>query len=230
MQRRVAIPFGMKTVTLLISILVGVHGVISQTIPEENFLLKRFESNVSFDRLQEFSTSFDSYVEKMNSRGKTKLAVRICSSLPLKMSVKKSVVDLSRIFNVFEGYGFDGEDVLVLRSDECVSGLNRVWPTELWVINNEDKLPPYKEKLYSNEVFSEVSAAVQNKGDNCESVSLKLDMVRNASDKRSTADSKGRVILIERNTTVTRKAQSVSRRLTVVRKYLELIMCRPALL
>ena len=139
---------------LAIMIVAVVESVASQNKPDENFILKRFESNIAFDYLQEFSTSFSLYVDKLKSRGKTKIAVRLCSNSPMKSAVTKGAIDLSAIYKAFEGYGFIGMDVIVLRSDGCVSKVNLTWPTELWVINNVNTLPPYKEKLYSNEIIS----------------------------------------------------------------------------
>src|SRR3954462_14850910 len=72
----------------------------------KNFLLKRFQSTIAFDYLQEFSTSFESYVRDQNSRARTKIAIRFCSTQPLKSTVTKGSIDQSAILRVFGDYGF----------------------------------------------------------------------------------------------------------------------------
>ncbi len=139
---------------LTIIILAAIQPMASQNKPKENFLLKRFESAIAFDYLQEFSTSFLLYVERMNSRGTSKVAIRFCSENPMKNAVTKGAIDLSAIYNVFKGYGIIDKDVIVLRSNECVSKANTISATEIWVINDENNLPPFSERLYSNDIKS----------------------------------------------------------------------------
>jgi len=134
------------------ALLVTAHQVSSQSQIDENFLLKRFDSRITFDYLQEFTTSFLLYVEKANSRGRARIALRFCTDKEMKKAVTNGAIDLSTIYDALNGYGFSGKDILVLKSGGCTSKATRVVPTELWVINDLDRLPQYDEKFFSNEI------------------------------------------------------------------------------
>ena len=138
----------MKRITVVIFLLVIGTTASAQSQDRANFLLKRFESRISFDYLQEFSTAVVRYVEKNRSRETTKVAIRYCSNEPLETAKKKSVIGLKAIYSVFKGYGFEGEDLMLLRSSKC-HWTKSIVPLEIWIINDPEKLPSYRERYVS---------------------------------------------------------------------------------
>ena len=141
---------------LVILLFISIIPVETQSNENGNFMLKRFESTIPFDYLQEYSSVLARYVEKSNSRGRTRVAIRFCSTKPLKEAVTRGVIGLASLLGAFEDLGFRRTDVILLQSDDCVSDKPLIWPTELWVINAQDSLPTYKEKFYSNEIRSSI--------------------------------------------------------------------------
>lgn len=123
----------------------------SQSQLADNFLVKHFEGRIAYDHLQEFSTAVLDYVEKQNSRGKTKVAIRLCTNRSFKSASRKSVISLKALYGVFHGYGFIGKDLLLLTSSDCHMGRSIV-PMEIWIINDSNKLPPYREIYNSAEI------------------------------------------------------------------------------
>jgi len=119
------------------------------------FLLKRFETPVAFDALQEYSTLAARYSESEADKNKPNILIRFCTKEPLRDSIDHGAIAWKSLSGVFLSYGFSSDRSFVVRDANCAKGKLSVIPTELWLVYNDEGLPSFQEKY----TFAEIAAS-----------------------------------------------------------------------
>jgi len=118
----------------------------------QTFLLKRFETPVAFDALQEYSTLAARYREAEADKNKPNILIRFCTKEPLRDSIDHGAIAWKSLSGVFLSYGFSSDRSFVVRDANCAKGKLSVIPTELWLVYNDEGLPSFQEKYTFAEI------------------------------------------------------------------------------
>jgi hypothetical protein len=81
-------------------------------------------------------------------RPETKIAIRVCTNLPLLEAIKRSGGPPFRIANFMTmNHGYTPERLLFLRSKECHRGEERISAIEVWIVPQGAMLPSAEDAL-----------------------------------------------------------------------------------
>jgi hypothetical protein len=82
----------------------------------------------------------------------TKVAIRVCTRLPLMEAIKQSKSPPFRIASFLEfNHGYTPERLLYLRSTECYSGTQKISAIEVWIVPQGVQLPSAEDTLKMEE-------------------------------------------------------------------------------
>ena len=116
-------------------------------------LLKRVNGIVDLDFTQDEITGpiYLRYNDFLDSE-KPKVVIRLCTNEPIHLALVKSALYFPGIIENFASIGYAGENLIVLKSKDCVSKYESVVTAEVWIIFPNDELPSYDEKYISNQI------------------------------------------------------------------------------
>jgi hypothetical protein len=85
---------------------------------------------------------------KLIRRPETKIAIRVCTELPLAEAIRRSGGSPFRIANFMTmNHGYTPERLLFLRSKECHRGEERISAIEVWIVPQGAMLPSAENTL-----------------------------------------------------------------------------------
>jgi len=127
-----------------------------QTVGQSNVettakLFTRYKDGAGVNKLLEDVLTL---VLSVDSKDRTKVAVRVCSKQPMPFALATAEADPFRIAEFLIGnQGYTPERVIYLRSEECLPSEDPAGSiTEVWAIPQGASLPPYVEAFTSNQV------------------------------------------------------------------------------
>lgn len=137
---------------LVLLLLLQAFGVFAQTDSEDAAqLFKRYDPGAAYNRVTEDVLTLSLSVKAKERAG---VAVRVCSKEQLPFALATAGADPFHIAELLTGgYGYAGERVIFLRSEDCLSAKEQLRPAvEIWTIPEGASLPSHVEVLKSNEV------------------------------------------------------------------------------
>jgi hypothetical protein len=82
----------------------------------------------------------------------TRIAIRVCTKLPLVEAIKQSKSPPFRIAHFLKfNHGYTPERLLFLRSTECYSGTQKISAIEVWIVPQGVQLPSAEDTLKMEE-------------------------------------------------------------------------------
>jgi hypothetical protein len=138
-------------VLLTLVLLLPAFRVLAQGKPEATAqLFKRYEGRGHAFRIGEDILTLSLSI---NSHDRKIVAVRVCSKEPIPFALATGAAEPFRIAELLEGgYAYSPEQVLFLRSEDCLSAKEPSRPaTEIWAIPEGASFPSHVEALKSNE-------------------------------------------------------------------------------
>jgi hypothetical protein len=114
-------------------------------------LFRRYELGAALNRINEDLFSLSVSIE---AKERPRVAVRVCSkeSLPFALAIANAN-PFYAAESLTDGYGYRSDQVIFLRSEDCLSAKDPVIAvTEIWTIREGASLPSYVEALKSSEV------------------------------------------------------------------------------
>lgn len=119
-------------------------------------LLSRTERALNFSALQELTGSVYLTAERFESGKKPRAVIRLCSKESIEPALLKSALSFPTMIISFNSLGFSGENIIVLKSPDCISKApveSVTVPTEIYAVPPGDDLPSYSEKYISDEII-----------------------------------------------------------------------------
>jgi hypothetical protein len=138
-------------IVLLLLLLLPGFGVFAQSDVEDAArLFKRYDPGAAYNRVTEDVLTLSLSVK---AKERAQVAVRVCSKEALPFALVTAGADPFHIADLLTGgYGYTGERVIFLRSEDCLSAREPLRPvTEIWTIPESASLPSHVEALKSNE-------------------------------------------------------------------------------
>lgn len=138
-------------VVLVLLLLLQAFGVSAQSDSEHAAqLFKRYDPGAAYNRVTEDVLTLSLSVK---AKERAQVAVRVCSKEPLPFALATAGADPFHIAELLTGgYGYTGERVIFLRSEDCLSAKEPLRPAvEIWTIPEGASLPSHVEALKSNQ-------------------------------------------------------------------------------
>lgn len=124
--------------------------MLARSSPEETArLFIRYESGASGHRTGEDILTLRLSI---NRKDRATVAVRVCSKEPLPFALANAGADPFLIAELVSGSPDSPEQVVFLRSEDCLSKYPSRTATEIWAIPEGASLPPHVEAIKSNQV------------------------------------------------------------------------------
>lgn len=158
----------MKKIAIIIWLILLMQAVaFAQNKNESLYIVKRFASEVTLDPIQEMALKVSNIRSAEVDKTKMKIVIRLCTEKRMQIAVLKSVWLYPTIIETLEDYGFEKKNIVVLKSADCMSAENGSnTPTEVWVSNQENLLPPYSEKYSADQIkITEIGSSSYYAGD-----------------------------------------------------------------
>lgn len=162
------------------------HFGFAQTTSTSLVMVKRFPNELMFDTMQEWAFRVSNYRDTLSDKTNLRPVLRLCTNEPIEAALMKSTLSFPAIIEIFEGFGFERKNIILLKTKECITtkGSSPI-TTELWVTMDENELPPYSEKYRASEInFKQENAQTgkksqENKVLNCEDAQRIVSTINN---------------------------------------------------
>ncbi len=141
-----------KFLALVLCLLILQIVIYTQNDHPPKTLLSRTERAVDFSRLQELTGSVFLRAERLENSKKPKAVVRLCSNETIELATLKSALSFPALLENFAGLGFSGNNLIILKSPDCMSNRDVTVATEIYAIASEDPLPSHIEKYNSDQI------------------------------------------------------------------------------
>ena len=155
LQRTAAIDVKVKIISirivLLPLLLLPLFGVFARNDSEDAArLFKRYDRGAAYNRITEDVLTLTISV---TAKERAQVAARVCSKEPMPFALATAGADPFHIAELLtDSYAYAPEQVIFLRSEDCLSAKERSEPvTEIWTIPEGASLPSYVEALKSNQ-------------------------------------------------------------------------------